>query len=182
MKCVKLSVTLFAVTAFCSVSVPKVAACTVDFTGKPRPSIAGVHLLPASMERDDRQKGDDEAVIVGLWNTTVTSVGTVILRGFEAYHTDHTEVLNEFHDPRSGNVCLGVWKHVGRRTYQLKHPAFWWDANGNWIGYRIIRQTVTVNEEGNEFSGTWSVDRLDTDGNPVSHTDGEIIGTRVTVD
>jgi hypothetical protein len=182
MKCVKSTVTFLTVATFCSLSVSKMAACTVHFSGKPRPSVVGVDLFPASMQRDDWEKEGDEAVIVGLWNTTVTSAGTVILRGFDAYHSDHTEILNEFHDPRSGNVCLGVWKHVGRRTYLLKHPAFWWDANGNWIGYRIIHQTVTVNEEGNEFSGTWSVDRLDTDGNLVSHTDAEITGTRVTVD
>src|SRR5215472_3507347 len=87
--------------------------------------------------------------IVGLWQITVTNPQLgVIQRGFDAFHSDHTEVLNEFHDPRTGNVCLGVWTQAGSRTYKLLHPAFWWDANGNWIGYRVLRETVTVDTEG----------------------------------
>jgi hypothetical protein len=86
-------------------------------------------------------------------------------------HSDHTEVLNEFHDPGTGNVCLGVWKYVGHNTYKLKHTAFLWDANGVWIGYRILRQTVTLAPDGNSFTGTWSNDRTDINGNILVHID-----------
>jgi hypothetical protein len=67
-------------------------------------------------------------------------------------HSDYTEVLNEFHDPGTGNVCLGVWEVRGHNTYKLKHPAFLWDANGVWIGYRILRLTVTLAPDGNSFT------------------------------
>jgi hypothetical protein len=87
-------------------------------------------------------------------------------------HSDHTEVLNEFHDPRTGNVCLGA----------RKHPAFLWDANGVWIGYRILRQTVTRAPDRNSFTGTWSNDPTDIHGNILVHIDADIAGARVDVD
>jgi hypothetical protein len=75
-----------------------------------------------------------------------------------------------------------VWKHVGHNTYKFKHPAFLWDADGVWIGYRILRQTVTLASDGNSFTGTWKIDRTDTNGNFVSHIDADSAGTRVEVD
>jgi hypothetical protein len=121
--------------------------------------------------------------IVGLWRTTVTNPQLgVIQRGFDAFHSDHTEILNEFHDPRTGNVCLGVWTQAGARTYKLLHPAFWWDANGNWIGYRVLRATVTVDQDGDHFSGPWLVTRVDLNGNALSYVEGTLTGERIKVD
>jgi hypothetical protein len=168
------------------------ADCGVDLFSK-LPAAAALRApLPTtamhSGKQDDKDwfKDDDAGPfglrVVGLWATTVTQGQTVLLRGFDVYHSDHTEVLNEFHDPRTGNVCLGVWKYVGHNTYKLKHPAFLWDANGVWIGYRIVRQTVTLAPNGNSFSGTWSVDTTDINGNIVSHVDADIAVTRVEVD
>jgi hypothetical protein len=169
------------------------ADCGVDLFSK-LPAAAALRApLPttamlSSNQQDDKSwfKDDDAGPfglrIVGLWSTTVTQGQTVLLRGFDVYHSDHTEVLNEFHDPRTGNVCLGVWKYVGHNTYKLKHPAFLWDANGVWIGYRILHQTVTLAADGNSFTGTWSNDRTDINGNIVSHIDADIAGTRVEVD
>ena len=56
-----------------------------------------------------------------------------------------------------------------------------WDANGVWIGYRILRQTVTLAPDGKSFTGIWSNDRTDINGNIVSHIDADIVGTRVEV-
>ncbi len=173
---------LIALAAFYCVSVSTANGCSVDGFGSTGRSLLPAPAFKAVINSEGDRDRQEEAAVVGLWNITVTSDGAVILRGFEAYHSDHTEIVNEFHDPRTGNVCLGVWEQSGWQTFKLKHPAFWWDANGNWIGYRIIRQTVTLDEGGNSFSGPWSVDRLDVNGNFVSHVDGQIVGTRVTAD
>ena len=68
-----------------------------------------------SDRKDDRD--DETAPIVGLWSVTIAQGNTVFVRGFDIFHSDHTEVLNEFDDPHTGNTCLGVWKHVGPLTY-----------------------------------------------------------------
>jgi hypothetical protein len=167
------------------------ADCGVNVSNLPvaaalRAPLPAAALFSKNQEDKDWFRDDDAGPfglrIVGLWATTVTQGQTVLLRGFDVYHSDHTEALNEFHDPRTGNVCFGVWKYVGHNVYKLKHPAFLWDANGVWIGYRVLRQTVTLSSDGNSFTGTWSNDRTDTNGNITSHIDADIAGTRVVVD
>ncbi len=192
MKTPKRIATLIAVAALFPIYLSNARAdCGIDPSGKlptaavraPLPSAA---MLSTNGDDKDWFKDDDAGPyglrIVGLWQTIVTQGQTVLLRGFDVYHSDHTEGLNEFHDPRTGNVCFGVWKYVGHNTYKLKHPAFLWDANGVWIGYRILHQTVTLSRDGNSFTGTWSNDRTDINGNIVAHVDAEISGTRVVVD
>jgi hypothetical protein len=49
--------------------------------------------------------------------------------GFEQWHSDGTEMLNDTPPPASGNVCLGTWEKIGPQTYTLVHPAF--NAEGN---------------------------------------------------
>jgi hypothetical protein len=74
-------------------------------------------------------------------------------------------------------VCLGVWKKVGPRTSKLKHPAWNWDASGNLIGTLIIRETVTLDAEGDSYQGTYAFDFYDLNGNFASE-----IAKRITVD
>jgi hypothetical protein len=50
------------------------------------------------------------------------------------------------------------------------------------IGYGILRQTLTLAADGNRFTGTWSNDRTDTNGNIASHIDADTAGTRLEVD
>ena len=172
--------------AFCLVSLSSAsAACLSGLPGgSPNGSlrVPGVPMAILAADKnsvnDDgrsNDRDDQEAPIVGLWDVTITQGEKVFLRGFDIFHSDHTEVLNEFDDPRTGNVCLGVWKHAGQHTFKLKHPAFLWDANGNWIGYRILRETITVDASGNNFSGIWGVDITDTSGNLLSHIDAVIV-------
>ena len=54
----------------------------------------------------------------------ITLNGTELLRGFDIYNSDHTEVLAEFHDPRTVNVCLGTWSQTDPHTFKLLHPGF----------------------------------------------------------
>src|SRR5271166_851760 len=49
--------------------------------------------------------------IVGLWHVEFTVNGQTIQEAFQLWNAGGTEVHNPNVDPRSGNVCLGVWKH-----------------------------------------------------------------------
>ncbi len=143
---------------------------------------------------NDNGDGDGQfgPPIVGLWKVVLTQNGNEILRGFETYHSDHTEVLVEVHDPRTGNVCQGTWTEVGPRTYKLLHPTFRWNhlvdesliqpplLNQNWVGYRIGNVIVTVDPSGNSFTGTWTVRRFSTTGVFQGEVDAQITGQRIT--
>jgi len=121
------------------------------------------------------------ASIVGLWKVTLTAGGAVIDVGFDAWHSDGTEILNDA-SPVSHNLCLGVWVQTGPRRFQLKHPGLRFDASGNLIGTLILRETNVVNRAGNRFTGTFTIEFLDLAGNTVFQGSGEIVGERVTVD
>lgn len=138
-----------------------------------RPMVAAV----ASFDNDS----DHRALIVGLWNVTLVADGSVIDVGFDAWHADGTETLNDA-SPVSHNVCLGVWVQTAPRTFQLKHPAFRYDADGNVIGTLILRETNVVNRAGDRFTGTFTIEFFDLAGASVFKGAGDIYGRRVTVD
>jgi hypothetical protein len=123
-----------------------------------------------------------DAPIVGLWRVTFVSDGQVVDEGFDAWHGDGTETLNDTPPPSTGNVCLGVWVQNGARAFKLKHPSWTFDANGNLNGTAIIREQVTVDTSGASFKGTFTVDVFDVAGNPMLHLDGQITGERITPD
>jgi hypothetical protein len=123
----------------------------------------------------------ERAVIVGLWKVTFTSGGQITDVGFDAWHSDGTETLNDV-SPISRNVCLGVWKQTGPRSFELKHMVLRFDPSGALIGTAILREINTVNREGDAFTGTFTIEFLDLEEHVVFTGAGEIRGERVTVD
>lgn len=127
------------------------------------------------------QREAERAVIVGLWTVTFTSGSQVTDVGFDAWHSDGTETLNDV-SPISHNVCLGVWKQTGPRRFELKHMVLRFDASGAMIGTAILRETNTVTREGDAFTGTFTIEFLDLEGHVIFTGAGEVTGERVTVD
>jgi len=126
------------------------------------------------------EPGDHGPVtIVGLWNVTFTSGGQVVDVAFDAWHSDQTEVLNDFTPPAEGNVCLGAWEQTGAHTYRLKHPSWSFDADGNLLGTVVIGETVKVGADGNTFTGSYTYDIYDTSGNFLEEFTGTVKGTRI---
>ena len=117
--------------------------------------------------------------IVGLWNVKFTSGGEVVDVAFDAWHSDQTEILNDYTPPAEGNVCLGVWQQVGVNTYKLKHPSWSFDINGNLLGTVVIRETVKVSSNGNSYSGTYAYDIYDVNGDFLEEFTGTIAATRI---
>jgi len=102
--------------------------------------------------------------------------------GFSQWHSDGTEILNSSRPPATSNFCLGVWEKTGRSTYKLNHFALSSDLNGNLIGLANIREDVTLDASGNNYSGTFSIDQYDLAGNTLAHIVGNISASRITVD
>ena len=123
---------------------------------------------------------DREPSIVGLWKVDLIMDGQVIDRGFDAWHGDGTETLNDSVSPLLGNVCLGVWEQTGRRTYKLKHPSWSYDNAGNLVGTVIIHELITLDRGGNSYRGTVVFDVFDLDENQVFEGTGEVVGKRIT--
>jgi hypothetical protein len=134
----------------------------------------------------ENTKDQEEVSIVGLWHVFFVSGGQPFDEGFEVFHSDGTEVLNDNASPQppnsAGSVCLGVYKKIAPATYKLRHPFWNIDANGNLAGSGVILETLTVDEDGDSYHGTFTFDLFNLSGNLILETTGELNAKRITVD
>lgn len=119
--------------------------------------------------------------IVGLWQVMDVVDGKPVDLSFEIWHSDGTEILIDQSAPATDNVCIGTWQQTGSLVFKLTHPSLNFDMNGNYIGTVMIREVVTLDRNGNKFSGTYTADVFDVNGSPVpdGHFEGQFIGTKI---
>ena len=133
---------------------------------------------------------EGNAVITGLWKFTFTAKGNTnipdgapIDAGYATWHADGTEIMNSGRPPMTGNFCMGVWKQTGHKTFKLNHVALSWDPSGTtFVGPANIREVVTVDGTGNNYSGTFTLTQYDTNGNVLVQVLGVISAQRITAD
>jgi len=128
--------------------------------------------------------------IAGFWRVTYVSKGspslpdgTVLLDGFQQWHSDRTEIHDDAQAPAAqGNVCFGVWEKTGRSHYRLNHFYLASDpTNDSLQGRTQIREEIDLDRSGDEHFGTFTIDGYDLKGNLVFHAQGTVHATRVTV-
>jgi hypothetical protein len=129
--------------------------------------------------------------IVGFWHVKFVSVGskgipdgTEVDAGYSQWHSDGTEIMNSGgRSPITSNFCLGVWQQVGASKYKLNHFGTPYDPTGSTlIGPANIKELVTLDSTGNNFSGTFTINQFNEAGKKLAHLQGTITGTRITVD
>jgi len=132
----------------------------------------------------DSSSSSANATIVGLWHIEFLVGDTVIQEAFQLWNTGGTEVHNPRVDPRSGNVCLGVWRQLGQRTFKLTHRVWAYDTTGDLQGVLHLSQTVTLDHAGNTFqSGSFTLNLYDLSGNFVAQlATGTVTGQRVVAE
>jgi hypothetical protein len=158
-------------------------------------------LLSAAVIQDDEAA---DVSIVGLWHVKFVSdgittgipggipKGTEVDAGYSQWHSDGTEIMNSGgRAPNTGDFCLGVWEKVGPHEYELNHFATSWDPtkgavgpagpSGELIGPTNIRELVTLSPGGESFVGSFTIDNYAEAGHLLSHLQGKITGTRITV-
>lgn len=120
--------------------------------------------------------------IVGLWHIQFTVGDQTIQEAFQLWNAGGTEVHNPNVDPRTGNVCLGVWRHAQHGTYKLAHRVWSYDDAGNFMGTINLSETLTLGEDGTTHSGSFILDFYDPAGNFQFEVPGNVTGQRITVD
>lgn len=154
-----------------------------------QPHNALPRLVPAAFIID----GDEpaEPSMVGTWKEHWISEGsegipdgTEVDAVYSQWHSDGTEInVSGLRAPMTGDVCLGEWIKTGARTYQLNHFGISYDQTGQiLVGPARIQQWITLDPKGNSFTGTFTTDQWDEAGNLKGHVQGNITGTRVTMD
>ena len=165
------------------------AAClTGDPKGSKAPNVQpGVRAVPIAYGDSDSQ------AVVGMWQAVFTSGGKPYDEVFQKFGSDGLEnIISNGLPPAVGNVCAGVWKYVGGRTFKLLHKTWNWspEINGDWAvpgvfaGTFTMQVTLRVRSDGRSYSGTWVARSVDPAGNPIPSldADGVVTGRRITVD
>jgi hypothetical protein len=121
-----------------------------------------------------------EPSITGYWYSRFLAGDQLVDDGFDVWLSDGMEILNDTTIPSQGNVCLGTWVRTAPYTFSLKHPSWIYDDAGvNLIGVVIIREQVTLDKKGANYSGDYTVDAYDLAGNLLEHLAGALTGERM---
>ena len=177
--------------ALSSVWVPGAAAACGSSAQRLPPSVSSALQLPSLLQEpasdgvaaDEPERGEAPSM-TGLWKTVFVAGGAVVNLGFNTWHSDGTEwALDGGFAPAVGNVCPGVWKKTGNRTYRTVHPAFNYDAsNTHIVSIFIERMRVTISRDGNSYQGSFTWDSYDFQGNLLpGSVEGRITATRIQV-
>lgn len=157
-----------------------------------------------------RESDGDDAGIVGLWQWSYTSEGSVpvpplnvpvppdgavIDSGYKQLFADHNElVASAERAPLIGAVCVGVWKKVGEHTYIVNHFGAGWQPDNpidqtknplleSFLGPADIHEVIVLSEDGKSFTGSFTIDQF-TNANtktPLVHLQGKLAGKRLTI-
>jgi hypothetical protein len=154
-----------------------------------QPQIGGAHLMNAGFDEDR-----DSPSIVGMWHVVFTAnsmngeeiPATVIDNAVVVWHADGTEIMNSSRPAQDGNFCLGVWKKTGRLSYFLNHIP--WQGNdptnapgiGNPEGGAQVLEQVNLSQDGNHYSGWFTLRAYDTTGKQTISFTGSLSATRIT--
>jgi hypothetical protein len=145
---------------------------------------AVVHSPTLSIQPSVLSQGDDveSSPIVGLWHIQFVVGTQPIQEAYQLWNAGGTEIHNPNVDPRSGNICLGVWKDAGHGTYRLAHRVWNYDTNGNFQGTIQLTETLTVANHRTTQRGSFTLDFYDPSGNFQFEVAGSVMGERVSVD
>ena len=154
------------------------SACTISAGAKPHAASSLTTGLSALAATAESKSGSHS--FVGLWDAKVVVDGQVIDEGFDAFHSDGTEILVDQSNPITDNVCLGIWEQTGPLTVKLKHPSWYFDTNGNLLGVVIIHETLTLDHDCDSYHGSSSEDVYDIQGNKIGTYEAQITAKRIT--
>lgn len=152
------------------------------------------HMLAEYSHADWRDWGGSRS-IVGMWHAILrlgNDNGPVYDEVLQHFHSDGTElIISNGLPPALGNVCIGVWKRVGSRTFKLRHMTWNWSSDdggfgvpGALAGHFELEATLRLDYRGNSLTGTWTAKNYDTQGVhiPALDAEGVMTGVRITVD
>jgi hypothetical protein len=123
-----------------------------------------------------------KTAIVGSW-LGLSSEGNRILQSFTSDGVVLADVQGGVStDPMLGVLtpAHGVWKHLGGRQFAVTAISVNYDINtGAYLGYLKARLVLTINEAGDQLTGTDKVEIFDSAGNVVFTATGNTTFTRI---
>jgi hypothetical protein len=184
----KVMIPNFVKLASCMVLVVGLSAIASASCGDSMSAMAAGATLVPSQSRMSHQNSESATAdahhpsIIGLWHIQFTVGDQTIQEAFQLWNAGGTEVHNPNVDPRTGNVCLGVWRHAPHASFKLAHRVWSYDASGNFMGTINLSETLTLGNNGKTQSGSFTLDFFDPSGNFQFEITGDVTGERISVD
>jgi len=147
-------------------------------------SVRSQSQVSQSSVQNGSAAASDNAVntsIVGLWHIRFQVGDQTIQEAFQIWNTGGTEVHNPNVDPRSGSICLGVWKEAAPRTFKLTHLVWSYDVSGNFLGTINLTETLVLGDKGTSHNGSFTLDFYDPSGNFLFEVPGTVVGERISI-
>jgi hypothetical protein len=133
-------------------------------------------LASAQKETDgqiyEAEKSANGGRFDGTWNVTVTirnCQNNAPIRTFASLTTfmfGGTLIDSTSGIPQSQKTPgHGAWSHIGGNTYSFSFKNFNFDANGNYAGFQIVRQTAYLDPLRDEYFSRGTAEFYNADGN-----------------
>ncbi len=118
--------------------------------------------------------------IVGLWSVHyVSTTGGPEVLTYDQWYGDGMDIETPNIAP---GVCMGTFKQANNGTVHLYHVAWTFDSTGAPSGYWDENLTATVSTDGTTYSGNYTRDFYDVNGNFLFEDVGTLTATRLTVE
>jgi len=124
--------------------------------------------------------------IVGLWDVAVTinhcTLGFEItnFKGLHKYELGGTGQVVPATNPTGLSAHMMIWSHAGDNDYQMSMKMFRFDPSGNYIGWMVLTNEISINEAADEYTGSGIAEVFNADGVLVAQTCPTFFGTRFT--
>lgn len=121
-------------------------------------------LAPRPAAADDRGDGPR---IEGAWFVTITppDPSAPLGRAVATYAAGGALTIVLPSPPGAQTIFAGAWERNGRRRFRLTALSFVYDPRGTFVSIVRLRETVTLEPDGDTYQGLGTVELLDIDGN-----------------
>lgn len=134
----------------------------------------------------DPQTNARHSRVVGLWDVEVTVANCATgatLATFSALHKYELGGTGQV-VPNANTSGLSahmmIWSHVEGNDYLMAMKMFRFDAAGNNIGWVVLNNEVSINEDADEYSGSGVAQTFNAAGVLVGGSCPSFVGTRFT--
>jgi hypothetical protein len=147
-------------------------------------AITAAQTVSAQILPDNKANGRHSR-IVGVWDVdvTITNCQGVVLTSFRSlvqYNYGGTGQVVPNTGPTIYSPHMLIWQHDQDDDYLTAFKMFRYDANGQYSGWVVVNNEVSINEETGEYSGSGVADFYDAAGVRVGGSCPSFQGTRFT--
>lgn len=122
--------------------------------------------------------------IVGVWDVEVaifncaTNVPMGSFVALHQYQLGGTGQVVPAGSPTALSAHMMIWNHVKKDDYQMSVKMYRFDGSGNYIGWVVLNNEVSINKDADEYVGSGVAEFFDTAGNYLFSSCPSLIGTR----